>query len=291
MGPYEIHPARQPSNPVLVVAMDGWVDAGLGASRALSHLLESSPTVALATFDSDRYIDSRARRPTITITDGVNTGLSWPEIQVKLGEDRAGLDMAYLVGPEPDFAWHGFVDSVCELALSYDVRMAVGLGAFPAPAPHTRPVRLASTATEADLATQVGIIEGTLEVPTGIEGALEEGFRRAGIPAVGLWARVPHYTAAMAYPAASAALVDGLCLLAGLDIDSSPLHASARATRERVDQLIAQSEEHTAMVRQLELQVDSNEGPPSDVAALDASEVPSGDEIAAELEKYLRGEH
>lgn len=290
MALYTSHECRQPSRPVLVVAMDGWVDAGLGASRALSHLLDAGPTEVLATFDSDRLIDSRARRPTITITDGVNAGLSWPEIQIKLGQDRAGLDIVYLVGPEPDFAWHAFVESVCDLALSYDVRLAVGLGAFPAPAPHTRPVRLASTATEADLAFQVGIIEGTLEVPTGIEGALEEGFRQVGIPAVGLWARVPHYTAAMAYPAASAALIDGLCQIAGLDLDSSTLHASARATKDRVDHLIAQSEEHMSMVRQLEMQIDSTEGPPAEATALDPTDVPSGDEIAAELEKYLRGE-
>ena len=86
----------------------------------------------------------------------------------------------------------------------------MGLGAFPAPVPHTRPVRLASTATTQELAAQVGFVPGTIDVPAGIHAALERGFADAGIPAVGLWARVPHYVAAMPYPAASAALLDGL---------------------------------------------------------------------------------
>ncbi|MGH9301538.1 MAG: proteasome assembly chaperone family protein, partial [Acidimicrobiales bacterium] len=262
MSLYSSHPGADPSAPVLVIAMDGWVDAGLGATRALAHLLEAGHTEVMTTFDSDSFIDSRARRPTITITDGVNVGLDWPEIQIRLGKDRSGNDVAYLVGPEPDFRWHAFVEAVCDLSLSMGARLAVGMGAFPAPAPHTRPVRLACTATEAGLAAQMGVIGGTLQVPTGIEGALEEGFRRVGIPAIGLWARVPHYTAAMAYPGASAALVDGLCAVAGLDIDSSPLHEAALATRDRVDELIAQSNEHRAMVHQLEVQVDSTEGPP-----------------------------
>ena len=285
MALYERRPSRHPDRPVLVVSLEGWVDAGLGATSATTALLGSIPTEVLATFDGDDLIDQRARRPVLRIVDGLNAGLNWPEIRLLVGEDRNGNDIVFLVGPEPDFHWRPFVASVVELARELGVRLVVGLGAFPAAAPHTRPVRLAATATTPELASQVGVVAGTLEVPAGIEGALEEGFAATDIPAVGLWARVPHYVSAMPYPAASAALVDGLANVAGLTLESAGLHAAADVTRSRVDELIAQSNEHKAMVSQLEDNIDAAEGTPLDLGPL-----PSGDEIAAELERYLRGE-
>jgi PAC2 family len=285
MALYARQSSRHPDRPVLVIALEGWVDAGLGATSATSALLGSIPTEVLATFDGDDLIDQRARRPVLRIVDGLNAGLNWPEIRLLVGEDRTGNDMVFLVGPEPDLHWRPFVAGVVELAGELGVRLAVGLGAFPAAAPHTRPVRLAATATTPELASRVGVVPGTMEVPAGIEAALEEGFAATEIPAVGLWARVPHYVSAMPYPAASAALVDGLANVAGLTLESASLHAAADVTRSRVDELIAQSNEHKAMVSQLEDNIDAAEGTPLDLGPL-----PSGDEIAAELERYLRGE-
>jgi proteasome assembly chaperone (PAC2) family protein len=285
MALYERRSSRQPDRPVLVVSLEGWVDAGLGAASATAALLGSIPTEVLATFDGDDLIDQRARRPVLRIVDGVNAGLQWPEIRLLVGEDRDGNDMVFLVGPEPDLHWRPFVAGVVELAQELGVRLVVGLGAFPAAAPHTRPIRLAATATNPDLASRIGVVPGTLEVPAGIEGAMEEAFADTEIPAVGLWARVPHYVSAMPYPAASAALVDGLASVAGLTLDSTGLHAAADLTRSRVDELIDQSTEHKAMVSQLEDNIDAAEGTPLNLGPL-----PSGDEIAAELERYLRGE-
>jgi proteasome assembly chaperone (PAC2) family protein len=179
------------------------------------------------------------------------------------------------------------VEAVVSLTRELGIRMAVGLGAFPAPAPHTRPVRLAATAplASSDLLARVGVMQGEIEVPSGIWGALEIAFGEADIPAVGLWARVPHYVAGMAFPSAGAALLDGLSAIADLTIDSSSLHTTADTTLRQVDALIAKSDEHTAMVRQLERTVDATEGNP-----LDIGQVPTGDELAAELERYLRGD-
>ena len=285
MALYERRSSRQPDRPVLVVSLEGWVDAGLGAGSATATLLGSIPTELLATFDGDDLIDQRARRPVLRIIDGVNAGLKWPEIRLLVGEDREGNDIVFLVGPEPDLHWRPFVAGVVELAQELGVRLVVGLGAFPAAAPHTRPIRLAATATNPELASQVGVVPGTLEVPAGIEAAMEEAFATTEIPAVGLWARVPHYVSAMPYPAASAALIDGLASVAGLTLDSTGLHAAADVTRSRVDELIDQSTEHKAMVSQLEDNIDAAEGTPLNLGPL-----PSGDEIAAELERYLRGE-
>lgn len=284
---YEIHEEPTLQTPVLVVALEGWVDAGLGAATAATALLAEPPTDVLVTFDGDHFVDQRARRPIARIVDGVTTELTWPRLQIRRGHDDAGSDVLYLVGPEPDFHWRQFVDAVVELALRWGVRMVVGLGAFPAPAPHTRPVKLAATAppSSADLVAQVGVVQGELEVPAGVQAALELGLGEAGLPVVSLWARVPHYVAAMPFPEASAALVEGLAAVSGLVLDASVLRGAADSARRQVDELIAGNPEHVAMVRKLEESIDASEG-----NALGLDQVPSAEELAAELEQFLRGE-
>jgi proteasome assembly chaperone (PAC2) family protein len=284
---FEMHGEPVLDRPVLVVALEGWVDAGLGATTAIAALLGMGQTEPLVTFNGEHFLDQRARRPVARIVNGVTTELTWPRTVVRQGSDAAGRDVLYLVGPEPDFHWGAFTEAVVGLARSWQVRMVVGLGAFPAPAPHTRPVKLAATAppASAELIARVGIVQGELEVPAGALSALELAFGDIGIPAISLWARVPHYVAAMPFPDASAALLDGLAAIAGLAIDSAPLRHAADSSRRQVDQLIADNDEHQAMVRKLEESIDASEG-----NALGVEEVPTGDEIAAELEKFLRGE-
>lgn len=275
--------------PVLVLFLDGWIDAGLGAASAMAHLLAAASTELVASFDVDHFVDYRDRRPVVSISNGLAEGLDWPEIELRAWKDRSGKDVVSLVGPEPDLAWHTFVDSVVELGQELGVRLVVTLGAFPLSVPHTRPVKLVATApttASLDLAEEVGVVRGTHTLPAPISAALLEGFGAAGIAAVGLWARVPHYAAAMPYPAASAALVDGLATVAGLDLDSADLHAAAGLANARIDGLIAGSEEHSNMVRALEEAVDAEQVTPP----FDPDDLPTGDEIGAELERFLRGE-
>jgi predicted ATP-grasp superfamily ATP-dependent carboligase len=274
------------NEPVLVVCLEGWIDAGLGASTAISTMLNSISTEILATFDTEYFIDQRARRPVARIVDGITTELTWPEIQLRYGRDGDGADILFLVGPEPDFHWSDFVDVVTDSAGRFDVRLVVGLGAFPAPTPHTRPVRVIATAPEssAHLLPLVGTVSGELEVPAGISAALELGFSEVDMDVVTLWARVPHYVASMSYPQAAAALIDGLARIAGLTLDASQLRASAEEARQRVDNLIISNPDHTSMVEELEEAADETEG-----TSL-GEELPSGDELAAELERFLRGE-
>jgi proteasome assembly chaperone (PAC2) family protein len=274
------------NEPVLVYALEGWIDAGLGAGTAMSTLLTTIATETLATFDTEYFIDQRARRPVARIIDGVTSELTWPEIQLRYGRDGDGADMIFLVGPEPDFHWSDFVEAVTDAAARFDVRLVVGLGAFPAPTPHTRPVRVIGTAPEAsaNLLPLVGTVSGELEVPAGISSALELGFADVDVDVVTLWARVPHYVASMPYPQAAGALIEGLARIAGLTLDASSLRAAADEARIRVDDLVTNNPEHSSMVEQLEEVADESEG-----TSL-GEEVPSGDELAAELERFLRGE-
>ena len=286
MALYEQHEQVELESPVLVVGLEGWIDAGLAGSGATGSLLTTMPTRVLATFDSDELVDHRARRPVARLVDGVNTGLTWPEIQLRFAEDRTGSQLLLLVGPEPDIRWHAFTAAVVELAQTLGVRMVVGLGGFPAPAPHTRPVRLAATATTDELARRIGFVPGTMDVPAGVQAALERAFADAGIPAVSLWARVPHYVSGYPYPAASLALLEGISQLTGLQINTSELRAAATGSHRRIEELISNSSEHTEMVRQLEAQSDAEEEMP--IRRGEQGDLPSGDEIAAELERFLK---
>jgi len=271
--------------PVLIVTLEGWVDAGLGAAAALAALLGSVPSEVVANFDVDNLLDHRARRPVVRIVDGVNSGLMWPEIQLRSGRSDPGQDLLFLVGPEPDHQWRAFSTAVAELAGAFGVSLVVGLGAFPAPVPHTRPSRLVSTATSTDLAHREGFLPGTIDVPAGAQAALERRFAELGIPAVGMWARVPHYAAAMPYPEASVLLLEGLERLTGVATDTGELRNAAQTTRARLDELVANSEEHAALVHQLEAAVDAETERPL------GTMLPSGDELAAELERFLREEN
>ena len=274
------------NEPVLVIALEGWIDAGLGATTAITTLLSSLSTEVLATFDTEYFIDQRARRPMARIVDGVTTELTWPEIQLRYGSDGDGADVLFLVGPEPDFHWSDFIDVVTDAAGRFDVRLAVGLGAFPAPTPHTRPIRIIGTVPEASrhLLTSIGSVTGEIEVPAGITAALELGFAEVDVDVITLWARVPHYVASMAYPQAAAALIDALASVAGLTLDAGVLRTAADEARRRVDDLLAGNADHHAMVERLEQVADHAEG-----TSL-GEELPSGDELAAELERFLRDE-
>ncbi|MBA3268743.1 MAG: PAC2 family protein [Acidimicrobiia bacterium] len=286
---YVVHSRPALEEPVLVMAPEGWIDAGLGGATALATLLESLDTEVVATFDADDLLDHRARRPTARIVDGVYDDLIWPEIEVRAGHDVDGHDVLVLVGPEPDHRWRAYAEAVGEMAESFGVRMLVGLGAFPAPVPPTRSGSLAATATSAELAQSVGVVDGTLEVPAGVLVAVERRFAEIGIPAVGLWARVPHYAAALAYPEASVLLLDGLAKVAGVVVDTDALEDAAEATRQRLDELTANSAEHSALVGQLEARVDAeaDEG----LAPGGWENLPTADELGAEVERFLQGEN
>jgi proteasome assembly chaperone (PAC2) family protein len=272
---------------VLVVAFEGWIDAGFGAATAVATLLELTDSELVATFDGEYFLDQRARRPMARIVDGVTAELRWPEIQLRHGTDADGRDLLLLVGPEPDFHWIEFAELVVGLAEQLEVRLVVGLGAFPAPAPHTRPVRLAATVPPASrqLLEKVGLVAGELEVPAGIVSALELAFADAGIEAITLWARVPHYVATLPYPQASVALLDGLAEIASLTLKPDALRKAAEDARTRVNDLVASNPEHASMVADLERTIDEAEG-----NALDTNVIPSGEDLARDIERFLRGE-
>ena len=282
---YEVVERPALVDPVLLIGLDGWIDAGFAAAAATAHLLDLFDTTVVATFDADVLVDHRSRRPVLHLVEGVNTGLTWPSIELRHGRDPDGRDLLLLVGAEPDVRWRAFSSDVAALAAELGVGLAAGFGAYPAPVPHTRPGRLATTASSPDLAARAGQVRSTVDVPAGAMGAVERACTDAGIPAVGLWAQVPHYASAMAYPGAAAALVDGLASLTGMRLDSGALHEAGHALRRRLDALVADNPEHVEMVRALEVSVDAETADAGPVGGVD---LPSGDELAADFQRFLR---
>jgi predicted ATP-grasp superfamily ATP-dependent carboligase len=272
-------------DPVLILGLMGWIDAGAGANAATSALLAIAEADPIANFDIDELLDFRARRPLLQIDNGRLASIRWPGIQLRALTDNNGRHALLLHGAEPDRAWPGFVAAVMDMAAEMNVRMVVGLGAYPAPVPHTRPVRLSLTSPSAELLDQYPDFQrGTIEVPAGIQPAIEMDAHESGIRAAGLWAQVPHYLSAMSYPLAGVALLEGLHQVAGLEFDPGQLSFDVLTTRAQIDELVSNEPSHHVMIEQLEELYDST-------AALDNSgALPTGDELANELEEFLRSQ-
>ncbi len=290
-----IHHEPDLADPVLVITLDGWVDAGYGVRDATEIMMgdknqgtkpdggtgpdDDCPLVA--DFDTDRLLDYRARRPTMTVRDGHIDDISWPTITLRVLRDLDQREFLMLHGPEPDFCWREFCTTVDNLVQRLGVSRAVTLGAYPAAVPHTRPVRLSATGTSPNLVERFGTPQGYLEVPAGISAPLGRRFEAAGIESVTVWAQVPHYAAGSPFPAAGAALFQGLRALADLRFDPSPLIGEGLEVSRKLDAMIAQNANHQRLISRLESAFDASAG------AQDA-EIPSGDELAAELERFLR---
>ncbi len=290
-GPYyQLHgELPELESPVLVAMLTGWIDASGAAAAAMANVHSASQTRPLATFNGDLFIDYRARRPTMELREGVNTRLQWPEIELAVGRDPAGHDLLLLSGPEPDAAWRTFADVVTDLCIQLGVRMAVVFGAYPFASPHTRPARLSCTSPSAELVATVPFLKNSVDVPAGMGAVLEHAFVDKGVPALGMWAQVPHYLGTMNYPAASAALLDGLASVAGIQIDAAALNAEAETQRARIDQLVAANSEHRTMIEQLESLYDQvDDQAAASGAPMWAQSIPTADELGAEVERFLR---
>ncbi len=284
--PYVLHePLPTLDAPVMVVMLSGWIDASGAAAAAMATVQEEWAVRPLATFDGDTFIDYRARRPTMELREGVNVRLLWADIELHVGHDSDGHDVLTLSGPEPDSQWRRFADVVSTLAVDMGVRQMIALGAYPFATPHTRDPRLSSSSPSGDVVASVAYLKNSVDVPAGMGAVLEHAFTDKGVPSLGIWAQVPHYVSAMSYPAATLALLTGLHDVAGLAVDAAAIRQETIVQRQRLDQLVASNDEHRAMVGQLEELYDQAQEQ-TDLLGTDG--IPTGDELAAEFEQFLR---
>jgi hypothetical protein len=260
-------------DPLMIMALDAWVDAGSAATSAASLLSEGATIIA--GIDADSLYDYRSRRPTLRIIDGRAVELEWPELAVvhRRFKDR---DALILSGPEPDYRWRELADELVLLAQDLGITEWLTLGAIPAAVPHTRPVPVLGIESRDGLLR--GGVEpgpkGSMKVPAAAVSVVDVAMARAGIPTVGYFAQVPHYVSGE-YPAAAVALVRAVERHLGESVTTAVLELEARGIDTRLDVAAAADDSTKSYIARLEEMVDE-------------ARLPSGDELIGENERFLR---
>jgi proteasome assembly chaperone (PAC2) family protein len=266
--------------PVLLAAFDGWNDAGESATTAIDAIGAALDAVTFATVDPEEFYDFQATRPTVRLVEGLRH-VDWPTVELRAAElPQADHDLILLRGHEPNLRWRTFAAEVMEVAASLGVEMVVTVGALLADVPHTRPTQVVSSTSDPLLAEQLGLPVSRYEGPTGILGVLSDAAARAGIPAVGLWAALPHYLHLAPNPWGAMALVEELGRLLPVAVDTSGLAGQTQAFDAAVTDLLDENPELTGYVERLE--ADADEDDPPGLADLPP------EELVAEVERYLR---
>nr|WP_240665714.1 PAC2 family protein [Agromyces sp. LHK192] len=282
------HPTGFGSGRLLVVAFEGWNDAGEAASGAARLLVDRLGLVEIAAVDPELYYDYQFNRPNVVVGDDGVRQLEWPgaallgpgEIPPD-GPDRVtgpGADSLHVIlGAEPARSWKSFAAELVDAALTADVDAIVLLGAMLADAPHTRPLAVFASSDNAEVRDSLGVERSSYEGPVGILSVIADQAERVGIPTVSLWASVPHYVHNAPSPKAVLALLAKLEEFTGLSIPRGSLETEAQAWEAGVDALASDDEEMAGYIAQLEQARDAADAPEA-----------SGEAIAKEFERYLR---
>ncbi len=279
---------RQPGlrRPLLVVAFEGWNDAGDASSLALDYLAKAWKAERFATIDAEEFYDFTVTRPHVQVGEDGRRQIEWPDIEL-LGARVPGSnhDLVLVRGVEPQLRWRTFSQTLVEVAAAVRAELAVILGALLADVPHTRPVRVSGTTDDRDLAARLGLAASTYEGPTGIVGVLHDALRSSGVPTASFWAAVPHYVHQLPSPKAALALVERSSALLGAPVDPMELRTAALDYEREVSERIADDDDAAAYVAQLEETSDTDWPETSGPEGLHIGGI---DELASEVEKFLR---
>lgn len=273
------HDRQPPRRPIMVVALEGLFDAAEAATSSVRRIASRHEATPLAHVDPERFFDFSQRRPVVHFDDSGARVLTWPE-NIVTATQRADdeRDLMLLAGVEPHLRWRAFCGHLADVAVRTGAQMVVTLGAMVGLAPHTRPLGVIASSTDAQLAAHLGLGRPSYEGPTGVVGALHDQLGRVGIPVVSLRVSVPHYVPGPPNPEAARSLLARLELVTGIDGGADEMTPMADEWRARVDAAVAEDDEMADYVAQLEAQVDE-----------DADELlPTGDDLAAQLEAFLR---
>jgi proteasome assembly chaperone (PAC2) family protein len=270
-------------SPILVAAFRGWNDAGDAASFAATHLGRTLAAEKIASIDPEEFYDFQAVRPEVRLVEGMRREINWPANEFWASRGHSGHDLLLFVGTEPNLRWRMFSELVVRVARKYGVQLVVTFGALLADVAHSRPVPITGTAADPALVERLGLTRSGYEGPTGIVGVLNDAFGRNGIDSASLWAAVPHYLAVTPNPKAALALIRKATELIGVDAETQELERATAAYEKRVSEMVAGDEDVEAYVKLLEQRTDNQA-----LEEIDPSKLPSGDALAAELERYLR---
>ncbi|HEY1540696.1 MAG TPA: PAC2 family protein [Solirubrobacteraceae bacterium] len=269
--------------PAIVCAFSGWNDAGDAASAALTFIGESLKAERFARIDPEDFYDFQSTRPQIGFTEDRRPEITWPGIEIFAARvPRAPRDLILVQGPEPSMRWKSFCQHIIDLAEALGTQLIVTLGALLADVPHSHPVAITGLASDEALVEKLGVPETTYEGPTGIVGVLHTACAEAGIPSASLWATVPHYVAAAPNPKAALALVRKIESLVAVSVDATDLENATGDYERQVSRAVQSDPEVQAFVERLE------EAAGQDTSSLGPGDLPSGDAIASEFQRFLR---
>lgn len=275
--------------PVLVMALDGFLDAGNASALAVAHLVAHDAGRVVASFDIDELHDYRARRPPLSFRHDRYTDYEAPRLNVRLVHDAAGEPFLLLAGPEPDIRWEGFASAVREVVEHFNVRLTAAIGSVPMAVPHTRPVQLTQHTTDSDLMIQENVWSGDIRVPASAQALVELRLGEAGHDAGGFVAHIPHYLAQFDYPRAASTLLAGIAEVTGLIWDLTALDAAAEQRALEIEEQISDSEDVRDVVAGLEQQYDAFHAGTAESLLADDHPLPSGEELGAQFERFLAG--
>ena len=273
----EIDTLPQLRDPILVVALTGWVDAGLAGSGTVAFLheqLDASRT--FGRIDLADLMDLQQTRPTVHLVDGVSREIDWPEITLSAG--RLGRDIVLCTGPEPSLRWREVLGELVDVALQLGVTEGFTVGGIPAMASHRRPISVLATGTDEALVERAGAWRQDYTGPTGAQSVLQVMLGDAGIPTLALWAQVPHYLSGGASPPAIRAVLERLRDLAAIAVDLDGLDDQSVAYVDRIEAGLGDRPDVVEVINAIEEGDDE----------VDETELPSGDELASEIERFLR---
>jgi len=265
--------------PVLIVAFEGWNDAGSAATTALAHAEDLWDAEPFCDVDPEEFYDFSITRPTVQFDDDGVRQLDWPANQFSWARVNDDLEVVTLLGVEPQLRWRTFCEQVTAVATDLDASMVVMLGALLAEVPHTRPTPVYGTAHNRELAESLSLSPSTYEGPTGIVGTLHHALAAAGIPSVSLWAAVPTYVPNAPSPKAALALVARLGALLGVALPADELSVAAGEYESRIDEVLSDDEDSQEWVLQLEADYDERD-----------LEERGGAELVEEVERFLRNQ-
>jgi hypothetical protein len=285
---FELDPDRpEMGRPVLVQALDGFIDAGGAKRLAREHLLSSFESQVVATFDVDQLLDYRARRPAMLFVEDHWESYDDPQLALHLVHDAVGTPFLVLAGPEPDVQWERFTAAVRMLVDRLGVRLTIGLNAIPMGVPHTRPTGVIAHGSRKELVAGYEPWVNAVQVPGTAGHLLEYRLGQAGYDALGFAVHVPHYVAQAEYPAAAAALLAEVSKASGLSLPVDALLEAADTTRAAIDEQVADAPEVAAVVHALENQYDAFIAGRDSSLLLEHADLPTADELGAELERFL----
>jgi predicted ATP-grasp superfamily ATP-dependent carboligase len=272
---------------VMLVHLEGFMDAGAAGRLLTEHLLEAFEHQTVASFNTDRLLDYRSRRPLMTYDKDHWESYDRPRLDVSLVTDAKGKRFLLLTGPEPDHEWELFTAAVRSIADRLGVGPVVTYLGIPMGIPHTRPLGVIANATRSGLVTSRVPMPSKLQVPASASALLQLRLGEAGRDAVGFAVQVPHYLSQAAYPTAALTLLDSVCELTGLDLPALELREAADRTNELIDRQVAESAEVAELVRGLEQQYDAAAAAGTGDLLAEGEEMPTAEELAAQFEQFL----